>query len=326
VAHPRATAFPVVAAAALLAATGLAVAPLASAQQVAGGKTIRIVVPFPPGGSVDVIARLLAARMTEMAGQNFLVDRHVVEAIVHAIDPRPGDALVEIGPGMGALTGLLAARINAAGPGHPMHVIELDRDLARSLHERLPGAEIEIHEADVLAFDFTTLPERLRVVGNLPYNISSPILFRLFDIASRLLDVHVMLQREVVERIVATPEAGDYGRLSVMMQYRFEAERVLEVGPHAFRPAPKVDSSVVRLVPRAAGALGARDIGMLSKVVQAAFGQRRKMLRNTLRGWFDAGSLQALGIDPQARAEDLTVDDFVRLANAAGAGAAATGE
>ncbi len=245
----------------------------------------------------------------------------MIEAIVHAIDPRPGDALVEIGPGMGALTGLLAARINAAGPGHPLHVIELDRDLARSLHERLPGAQIEVHEADVLGFDFTTLPERLRVVGNLPYNISSPILFRLFDVAARLLDVHVMLQREVVERIVATPQAGDYGRLSVMMQYRFEAEPVLEVGPQAFRPAPKVDSSVVRLVPRATATLGARDIGVLSRVVQAAFGQRRKMLRNTLRGWFDAERLEELGIDPKARAEDLRVADFVRLANAAGTGA-----
>ena len=236
---------------------------------------------------------------------------------MHAIDPRPGDALVEIGPGTGALTGLLAARINAPGPGHTMHVIELDRDLARSLHERLPGAEIKVHEADVLEFDFTTLPDRLRVVGNLPYNISSPILFRLFDIAPRLLDVHVMLQREVVERIVATPDAGDYGRLSVMMQYRFEAEAVLEVGPQAFRPAPKVDSSVVRLVPRPEGALAARDIGALSRVVQAAFGQRRKMLRNTLRGWFDTGRLEQLGIDPKARAEDLSVGDFVRLANAA---------
>jgi 16S rRNA (adenine1518-N6/adenine1519-N6)-dimethyltransferase len=241
----------------------------------------------------------------------------VVESIVHAIDPRPGDALVEIGPGMGALTGLLAARLGATETGHPLHVIELDRDLARSLHQRLPGARIEVHEADVLDFDFTTLPDRLRVVGNLPYNISSPILFRLFDIAERLLDVHVMLQREVVERIVAAPGAGDYGRLSVMMQYRFDAEPVLEVGPQAFRPAPKVDSSVVRLVPRQAGALGAADVQRLSRVVQAAFGQRRKMLRNTLRGWFDAGALEALGIDPQARAEELPVGDFVRLANAA---------
>jgi len=247
----------------------------------------------------------------------------VIEAIVHAVDPRPGDALVEIGPGMGALTGLLAARINAAGPGHPLHVIELDRDLARSLARRLPGAEIEIHEADVLAFDFTSLPAPLRVVGNLPYNISSPILFRLFDIAPRLLDVHVMLQREVVERIVAMPASGDYGRLSVMMQYRFDAEAVLEVGPQAFRPAPKVDSSVVRLIPRPADALGAQDITVLSRVVQAAFGQRRKMLRNTLRGWFDATRLAELDIDPQARAEDLPVPAFVRLANAAVAAQAA---
>jgi 16S rRNA (adenine1518-N6/adenine1519-N6)-dimethyltransferase len=247
----------------------------------------------------------------------------VIEAIVHAVDPRPGDALVEIGPGMGALTGLLAARIGAAGLDCPLHVIELDRDLARSLAQRLPGARIEIHEADVLDFDFTTLPAPLRVVGNLPYNISSPILFRLFDIAARLLDAHVMLQREVVERIVATPASGDYGRLSVMMQYRFDAESVLEVGPQAFRPAPKVDSRVVRLIPRPAEALGAQDITVLSRVVQAAFGQRRKMLRNTLRGWFDAARLVELDIDPQARAEDLPVPAFVRLANAAVAAQAA---
>jgi 16S rRNA (adenine1518-N6/adenine1519-N6)-dimethyltransferase len=245
-------------------------------------------------------------------GQNFLVDRHVIEAIVHAIGPRAGDTLVEIGPGMGALTGLLAEHIR------PLHVIELDRDLARSLQQRLPGAELIVHEADVLEFDFASLPAPLRVVGNLPYNISSPILFHLFEVADRLLDVHVMLQREVVERIVATPDSAAYGRLSVMMQYRFESVSVLEVGPQSFRPAPKVDSSVVRMVPRESSALGAHDMQTLSRVVQAAFGQRRKMLRNTLRGYFDVERLVELGIDPQARAEDLGVDAFVRLANASG--------
>jgi len=244
----------------------------------------------------------------------------VIEAIVHAIDPRPGDALVEIGPGMGALTALLARGVNGEGSGNPLHVIELDRDLARTLPERIPGARLVIHEADVLEFDFSCLPAPLRVVGNLPYNISSPILFRLFDLADRLLDVHVMLQREVVERIVATPERGDYGRLSVMMQYRFESEAVIEVGPQSFRPAPKVESSVVRMIPRPAAALTARDVGVLSRVVQAAFGQRRKMLRNTLRPYFEPDQLIALGVDPRARAEDLAVEDFVRLANATGPG------
>ncbi|MBC7778546.1 MAG: 16S rRNA (adenine(1518)-N(6)/adenine(1519)-N(6))-dimethyltransferase RsmA, partial [Proteobacteria bacterium] len=244
-------------------------------------------------------------------GQNFLVDRHVIEAIVRAIDPRAGDALVEIGPGMGALTGLLAEHVR------PLHVIELDRDLARSLAQRLPSATLIVHEADVLEFDFTMLPAPLRVVGNLPYNISSPILFRLFDLAERLLDAHVMLQREVVERIVAAPDSAAYGRLSVMLQYRFEVETVLDVGAHAFRPAPKVESNVIRLVPRARAQLGARNVDMLSHVVQAAFGQRRKMLRNTLRSYFDADQLAALGVDPRARAEELDVDAFVRLANAA---------
>lgn len=253
-------------------------------------------------------------------GQNFLVDRHVIEAIVHAIDPRPGDALVEIGPGMGALTALLAGGVNGNGSGNPLHVVELDRDLARTLPQRVPGARLVIHEADVLEFDFTCLPAPLRVVGNLPYNISSPILFRLFELAERLLDVHVMLQREVVERIVATPDRGDYGRLSVMMQYRFESESVLEVGPQSFHPAPKVESSVVRMIPRPAASLGARDVGVLSRVVQAAFGQRRKMLRNTLRPYFEPDQLCALGVDPRARAEDLGVEDFVRLANATGPG------
>ena len=244
-------------------------------------------------------------------GQNFLVDRHVIESIVHAIDPRPGDSLVEIGPGMGALTGLLAARVQ------PLHVIELDRDLARSLPQRLPAAQLIVHEADVLDFDFGTLRAPLRVVGNLPYNISSPILFRLFDVADRLLDIHVMLQREVVERIVARPDSAAYGRLSVMMQYRFDTQSVLEVGPQAFRPAPRIESSVIRMLPRTGEALDARSIATLSRVVQAAFGQRRKMLRNTLRGYFDVAQLTALDIDPRARAEDLGVEDFVRLANAA---------
>ncbi len=243
-------------------------------------------------------------------GQNFLVDPAAIAAIVSAVDPRPGDTVVEIGPGLGALTAPLAS---AAGR---LHVIELDRDLAASLPARLPGAELCVHQGDVLRFDFDRLPAPLRVVGNLPYNISTPILLRLVELADRLRDAHVMLQREVALRIAAGPDTPDYGRLSVVLQYRFEVVHLFDLGPHAFRPAPKVHSSVVRLLPRPAGRPRARDDRAFADVVQAAFAQRRKMLRNTLRGLFDEARLEALGIDPAARAETLEVADFIRLADA----------
>ncbi len=256
-----------------------------------------------------------AHRARRRFGQNFLVDPGAIAAIVAAVDPRPGDTVVEIGPGLGALTGPLA---RAAGE---LHVIELDRDLASTLPARLPGAALNIHQGDVLRFDFDRLPPPLRVVGNLPYNISSPILLRLVDIADRLRDAHVMLQREVALRIAADPGTGDYGRLSVVLQYRFEVEHLFDLGPHAFRPAPKVHSSVVRLQPRPATRPRARDEHAFSRVVQAAFSQRRKMLRNTLRGLFDEARLAALGVDPAARAETLEVSDFIRLADACPAAA-----
>ena len=244
-------------------------------------------------------------------GQHFLVDGAVIDAIVAAIDPRPGQALVEIGPGLGAMTGPLLARCPA------LTVVELDRDLAARLRRR-PG--LEVIEADVLTVDFAALADargaRLRVVGNLPYNISTPILFHLSDCADRIHDMCFMLQKEVVERMVADPGTGDYGRLSVMLQYRFVIDRLFDVPPGAFRPMPKVTSAIVRLVPRPAHELGARNPALFGRVVAAAFGQRRKTLRNTLREFIDDTGLQALGIDPGLRGEKLSVEQYVAIANA----------
>ncbi len=246
-------------------------------------------------------------------GQNFLVSQAVIDRIVAAIAPRPGDRLVEIGPGLGALTAPLMERL-----GH-LDVVEIDRDLIARLSRRFPPERLTIHEGDVLKFDFASLAESssagLRVVGNLPYNISTPLLFHLAQVAPLLRDLHFMLQREVVMRMVAPPGNGDYGRLSVMLQYRFEMEHLFDVPAEAFDPAPKVDSAIVRMIPRPVAALAAADEALFARVVSAAFGQRRKMLRNTLRGLIDAAQLEGLGISPSARAEELGVADFVRIAN-----------
>ncbi|NJD25886.1 MAG: 16S rRNA (adenine(1518)-N(6)/adenine(1519)-N(6))-dimethyltransferase RsmA [Betaproteobacteria bacterium] len=242
-------------------------------------------------------------------GQNFLVDRGIIAAIVAAIDPRLGDTVVEIGPGLGALTEPLLSRVDH------LHVVEIDRDLVACLRRQHSPQRMTIHEGDALAFDFATIGSDLRVVGNLPYNISTPLLFHLANYADAVRDMHFMLQKEVVERIVALPGDADFGRLSVMLQYRFHVEWLLDVPPESFDPPPKVDSAVVRLIPKAATELDARDPARLEKVVQQAFSQRRKMLRNTLRGVLDAEGFAALGIDPGARAEDLAVADFVRIAN-----------
>jgi 16S rRNA (adenine1518-N6/adenine1519-N6)-dimethyltransferase len=243
-------------------------------------------------------------------GQHFLHDPRVIARIVAAIDPRPGDAIVEIGPGQGALTAPLAERVPR------LHVVELDRDLAERLVARYPADRVVVHPADALRFDFGALPAGLRVVGNLPYNISTPLLFRLAGFAPRLRDLHFMLQKEVIDRMVAAPSTPEYGRLSVMLQYRFEMAKLFDVGAGAFRPPPRVDSAVVRMVPRPAAALGARDEPLLGRVVTAAFTKRRKTLRNALDGVIDADGLRALGIDPQLRPENLGVPDFVRIANA----------
>jgi len=242
-------------------------------------------------------------------GQNFLVDPGVISAIVAAIDPQRGDTVVEIGPGLGALTVPLLARVDR------LQVVEIDRDLIARLKQQHPAERLTVHEGDALAFDFSTIGSDLRLVGNLPYNISTPLLFHLAEFAERVRDMHFMLQKEVVERMVAVPGDADFGRLSVMLQYRFHLEWLIDVPPESFDPAPKVDSAVVRLIPRAAAERTARHEATLERVVATAFSQRRKMLRNTLKGILDDAAFARLGIDAKVRAEDLTVDDYVRIAN-----------
>jgi 16S rRNA (adenine1518-N6/adenine1519-N6)-dimethyltransferase len=242
-------------------------------------------------------------------GQNFLVSPGIIRKIVDAIAPQSGDRIVEIGPGLGALTEPLLARLDH------LHVVEIDRDLIARLRERFPPERLTIHAGDALAFDFATLGPGLRIIGNLPYNISTPLLFHLAATAAAVRDMHFMLQKEVVDRMVAAPGSADYGRLSVMLQYRFDMERLFVVPPGAFQPAPQVDSAIVRLLPRPLQQLTARDEVMFSKLVATAFGQRRKMLRNNLRDLVDEAGLVAAGIAPTARAEELSVADYVGLSN-----------
>ena len=248
-------------------------------------------------------------RARKRFGQNFLVDRGYVRRIVDAVDPRRDDRVVEIGPGLGALTAPLLDRLEH------LDVVELDRDLAARLRADWPAQRLTVHEADALKFDFAGLGERLRVVGNLPYNISTPLLFHLAGCAAGLRDITVMLQKEVVERMVAAPNTPEYGRLSVMLQYRFVLEKLFDVPPGAFRPVPQVRSAVVRLTPRPAGDLDARDGALFGRIVAAAFGQRRKMLRNTLAAFLSENEIAALAVDPAGRGETLSVADYVRLAN-----------
>jgi 16S rRNA (adenine1518-N6/adenine1519-N6)-dimethyltransferase len=247
-------------------------------------------------------------------GQHFLHDPEVIRRIVAAVAPQPPDHLVEIGPGEGAITrGLL----QAAGR---LDAVELDRDLVGPLQERCAGiGELRVHGADALRFDFCSLAppgERLRIVGNLPYNVSTPLLFHLIDQLGCIRDMHFMLQKEVVERMAARPGGKSYGRLSVMLQARCAVTRLFDVGPGAFRPPPKVDSSVVRLTPLVhPPEIG--DPGAFARVVAAAFSQRRKTLRNSLKGLLAEAEIAALGIDPSVRPEQLPLGDFVALARAA---------
>jgi len=245
-------------------------------------------------------------------GQNFLSDRTVINHLIQAIHPQPDDVMVEIGPGLGALTQPLLQHL------HHLHVIEVDRDIIHWMQGFYPANKIAIHNADVLKFDFQTIGERIRVVGNLPYNISSPILFKLLENTSQIIDMHFMLQKEVVERMVATPSTPEYGRLSVMLQYRLQMEYLVTVPPEAFDPAPKVESAFVRCVPYATLPYPAKNEGLFAKIVVAAFGQRRKTLRNTLKTWLNDEQFQLLGIDPKLRAENLSVSEFVSIANFAG--------
>lgn len=242
-------------------------------------------------------------------GQNFLEDAAIVERIVAAIRPLPGDRLVEIGPGLGALTTSL---IRAAGR---LEAVEIDRDIVRDLRARFPHDLLVLHEGDALEMDFSGMGSGLRIVGNLPYNISTPLLFHLDAFAARIADCHFMLQREVVRRMVADPGTPDYGRLSVMLQYRWMVESLFDVPPSAFRPQPKVWSSVARMQPHRTLPFPARDEACLGRVVASAFGQRRKTLRNALSSLAGEADLVALGIDPGARGETLGVAAFVAIAN-----------
>ncbi len=249
-------------------------------------------------------------RARKRFGQHFLTDAHYLGRIVSAIDPKPGDSMVEIGPGTGILTTPLASVVKQ------LHVVEIDRDLAAALRKNFPEGKVGVHEADALDFDFTTLASPLRVVGNLPYNVSSPILFRMADIADGIRDCIFMLQKEVVERMVADPDTADYGRLSVMLQYRFAMEMLVKVPPGAFTPPPKVDSAVVRMVPLGADRLRARDEALFGRIVAGAFSQRRKTLRNSARAFVDESAFKRAGIDPQRRGETLSVAEFVALSDA----------
>lgn len=242
-------------------------------------------------------------------GQHFLVDNEVISEIISAINPQRADRIVEIGPGLGALTRPLAERLDH------VDVVEVDRDLARQLREGFPCRSLTVHERDALKFDFSSLGGNLRVVGNLPYNISTPLLFHLTQYAASIRDIHVMLQREVVQRMVARPSSPDYGRLSIMIQYRFELEALMNIPHTAFRPAPKVESAVVRMVPFGRLPYRAREEAWLGRIVTAAFSQRRKTLRNALKRYISVEDFRRLGIDANLRPQDLAIAEFVRLAD-----------
>jgi 16S rRNA (adenine1518-N6/adenine1519-N6)-dimethyltransferase len=248
-------------------------------------------------------------RARKRFSQNFLVDRSVIHDIVRAISPASGETMVEIGPGLGAITKPLANVVR------PLHVIEIDRDIVERLRAEFLPEQLVIHEGDVLQFDFATVGPELRVVGNLPYHISSPILFQLAASAHVLRDIHVMLQSEVVDRLTAAPATSDYGRISVMLQYRFDMEKVLDVPATAFRPEPKVESALIRMTPRKGTWRRALDEELLVQTVALAFSQRRKTLRNTLGRVLSETDFQAVSVNPQARAQTLCVEEFVRIAD-----------
>ncbi|MCV2351331.1 16S rRNA (adenine(1518)-N(6)/adenine(1519)-N(6))-dimethyltransferase RsmA [Paucibacter sp. Y2R2-4] len=241
-------------------------------------------------------------------GQHFLTDVHIIESIVDAIDPRAGEAVVEIGPGLGAMTLPMLKRIQ------PFTVIELDRDLAAKLRHQ---SGLEVVESDVLKVDFAALAaakgQKLRVVGNLPYNISTPILFHLLGFVDHVVDQHFMLQKEVVDRMAASPACKDYGRLTVMLQWRYAIESVLDVPPSAFDPPPRVDSAIVRMQPYAQPPQ--LDAKLFGEMVAAAFSQRRKLLRHSLGVWLSARGFSGQ-FDLQRRAEEVPVAEFVALAQA----------
>ncbi len=248
-------------------------------------------------------------------GQNFLVDKNIIQRIVDSIQPRPDDLIIEIGPGLGAMTGPVLS-----GANH-LHVIELDRDIIPKLVMNLGSnaQRLSVHEADVLKFDFRTFhqqqktEQKLRVIGNLPYNISTPVLFHLLNSRDIILDMHFMLQKEVVDRIAAAPGNGTYGRLTVMIQAYFKVTPLFKVSPFAFSPPPKVDSAILRLIPDTTFSKEIPDFRRFETLVRAAFSQRRKTLKNTLKKLCTPEQIESAGLKTNQRAEELSVSDFVRL-------------
>ncbi|AQS52015.1 16S rRNA (adenine(1518)-N(6)/adenine(1519)-N(6))-dimethyltransferase [Paenalcaligenes hominis] len=243
-------------------------------------------------------------------GQNFLHDEGVIHQIVRAIDPQPQDKLIEIGPGMSALTLPLIQAVQH------LQVIEIDRDLVRYLQKRYSAEQLSILSADVLTVDFSQFGPGLRIVGNLPYNISSPLLFHLMQFADQVIDQHFMLQKEVIERMVAKPGDSLYGRLSIMLQARYRMQKLFDVAPEAFDPAPKVTSAVVRMRPLKADRPQAKNAAVFEKVVAQAFSQRRKMLRRTLAQWAQHIDWEQVGIDPTDRAEHVSLQQYIALSDA----------
>ena len=262
-------------------------------------------------------------RARKRFGQHFLTHATTIERIVAAVAPQAADTLVEIGPGEGAITVPLASCCRR------LHALEYDRDLVARLRARFADdARVTIHQADALRFDYATLgnppgdaaDERLRIVGNLPYNISTPLLFRMVEVRHLLRDLHFMLQKEVVDRMTAAPGGRDYGRLTIMLGVHMQATPLFDVPPEAFRPPPRVTSTVVRLQPRPPGVFGLHDHGGLSALVTAAFGKRRKTLRNALKGLVGEDELRDCGIDPAARPEQIAIPAWIELANRRAAG------
>ena len=252
-------------------------------------------------------------RARKRFGQHFLTDNNVVTRIIAVFNPQTSDHIVEIGPGLGVLTEALLSCVPE------MDAIELDRDIIPKLVDRCaPMGKLTIHEADALQFDFISLADDerpLRIVGNLPYNISTPLMFHLIESSQIICDMHFMLQKEVVNRLAATPGNKDYGRLSVMMQFHCQVDSLFDVPPESFDPPPKVNSAIVRLVPYSKPPVKVDNVATLQKVVTQAFSQRRKTLRNTLKPLLNAKKIEALGIDPTRRAETLSLIEFADLSN-----------
>ena len=249
-------------------------------------------------------------RARKRFGQHFLTDPGVVDAILRAVNATKDDVVVEIGPGQGAITTALAA-----SAGH-LHAVELDRDLVARLRRQYDdNPDVTIHQADALSFDFSTLGDQLRIVGNLPYNISTPLLFHLLNFRDRILDMHFMLQKEVVDRMAANPGGKSYGRLGIMLGCHLNIESLFDVDRSAFDPPPEVTSSVVRLDPLPPGAFNIEDEALLSKLVTNAFMKRRKTIRNSLRDHVDVTDLEAVGIDPGLRPEQISIAKFIELSN-----------